>query len=312
MGNSELFSENGILSGAILSAELDLSYEGELDLYTGLPLEDESGTPMNAVISENSSYDLSQHMFYFSAKGGIGGVYSTVAADMITTDQVVLRQDEESGIVVYCDGEVVENPFDEPLTRAGNYNVVIQGADTEQLLYSFTIVTQKTGAVTSYPLPQGFYLVSVEKDGVPQVVIGTNSVDLQEEGVYTINYRCAATSIDYYLNVEIDHTPPEIVLAGVEGDVARGPVTVTGLESTDTIEMLYEGESEKFSSDGVLTMPGNYTLVVTDGAGNTATHEFRILMYLNKQGIWFGLLFIAVLVAAGTYIFVTRKRLRVQ
>ena len=62
----------------------------------------------------------------------------------------------------------------------------------------------------------------------------------------------------------------------------------------------------------MLKTPGKYELTVTDKAGNAVTESFEIGMYLNAQGLWFTLLAAAVLISAGVYMYLARKRLRVR
>ena len=117
---------------------------------------------------------------------------------------------------------------------------------------------------------------------------------------------------NFGLKLVIDHTPPQVVFEGVENGEARGPVKITGLEKSDTIELTRDGKKVSFSLDNTLRSPGDYVAIITDDAGNSVTEKFTIGMYLNYQGLLFGLLAIAVIAAAAIYMYLARKRLKVR
>ena len=313
MGISELFELQDITAKAESTTQIDINYEGPLDPFTGEPLTREDAASATTVITNGSSYDFNRNMFVYALPGGSGELYSTVADGMVTTQQVTLSYDEESAVRVYRDGVEIEKPFAAPLTLFGSYSVAVDGNDTQTQLLGFTIVGKKTGELSAYHMPSGFMLTNVAFNKEYLTVTDTSEVELKEEGEYAIAYRCASTGIVYNLDLQIDHTPPAFTLEGVENGLARGPVTVVGVENSDMVSMTFNGESDDYKqTGGKLTMPGEYTLTVTDDAGNSVTEEFTILMYLNAQGLWFGILFLAVLVAAIAYVIVTRKRLRIQ
>ena len=49
-----------------------------------------------------------------------------------------------------------------------------------------------------------------------------------------------------------------------------------------------------------------------DAAGNTSEYHFTILMYFNLSSLMFMALVVAVAVAVGAYIVISRKRLEVR
>jgi hypothetical protein len=188
----------------------------------------------------------------------------------------------------------------------------VTGVESEKQVLYFDIVNDKTGRLTSYTLPNGFSIVSVSIDDVTQAPNYSRIIDMQKEGRYEISYKCTATGITYNLNVEVDHTPPDVQFEGVSGSIARGPVKIVGLQDEDTVKVIFNGESVSAPSNGVIGTVGKYTVTVFDDAENSVTKEFTIRMYLNIQGGIFIALAVILIVAAGVYMYVSRKKLRVR
>ena len=297
---------------AYITLQADVDYEGSYDIRTGLPLHEAETAVKEAPVSDSSSYDFSLKMFRFPIGDSTSSVYASVAADMVTKQPVTITADEGGDIALYRDGTRLDANFSEPISMTGKYDLLVEQVDNEYQLFSFMIVGDRTGLLQNYPMPDGFYVTGLTVDGSPMPLRQTGMVDLTAEGDYEITYRCSATNSDYYLEVTVDHTPPEIVCEGVSNGYARGPVVVNGIESTDTVSLLFEGESVKMPSNHKLISPGTYELTVKDDAGNIKEQQFTIRMYLNSQGLIFSIFAVALIAALGIYIFTIKKRLRVQ
>lgn len=172
---------------------------------------------------------------------------------------------------------------------------------------------KKTGALTVFQVPSGFSLVNVLlNDEKQQYSLSANAVDLKEDGEYVINYRCEAIGINYTFEITVDHTPPQVTFEGLKKGVAKNPVTLNGVEKTDTIKVLRDDQEMNISKDHILRSPGKYVVTVTDDAGNSITEKFEIKFYLNEQGWVFGLIIVAIIVSAVIYMIMSKKKLRVR
>lgn len=292
---------------------VDIDYNGEVDIYSGSPVSSEESLQQQTVtLADGALYNKNSHTFIYTAPDSNLTVRSTAADGMITTGSVSLDIDSSLTAKLYLDGEEDEDIDLKNITKSGRYSLVVYGTDVERQLLSFTIVSKKTGAVTSYKLPLGFDLKALSIDNTAVAFTDVSRVDMSKDGKYSMTYRCNLTGIDYGLEVEIDHTPPSFTLDGVTDGSARGPVTVKDYSKDDSFRVLLNGENYKFPADGVLSLPGTYELTASDDAGNTVTEKFEIKFYLNYQGLLFGLLFLAVAAAAIGYMIWSRKRLRVR
>ena len=296
------------------TASIDMDYEGAVDIVTGQPVsEDEDNSEQQTItLSDGSVYDRLSHTFNYPISSESGVVKSSVAGGMVTVDEVSLETEDDVSLRVYRNGEALDSKKAYEIEEQGNYSVVVSEEGAEHQLFEFTIIPKKTGALTAYNLPNGFLLNTYSISGEPQLLGDRKSAELKEDGKYEISYRCVATGIDYNLNITVDHTPPKISLDGVKDGAARGAVKLIGVSEDDTVTVIYEDSETKYPKDGEFTAPGKYVVKVTDDAGNEVVEEFEIKMYLNYQGILFGVLTIAVIAAAAVYLYVMRKRLKVR
>jgi hypothetical protein len=291
--------------------EVDMEYNGSVDVYTGAPMqEDAVSSGQQITMKDGSVYDRTKHTFCYTTSAG--DVYSTAINGMVTTSNVSITTGEKVKVSLYKDGNLVTNTDLNKISDPGGYVVTIPGTESEQQVLSFTIVSPKTGALTTYTLPSGFYVQTLSIDGAMQPNVYGTSVDFSGEGVYKLNYRSVDSGISYDLNVEIDHTAPTVVLSGVTDGVARGPVTISGMEKEDTVRLILDDTEVNFPSSGTVKNVGKYTVMVTDPAGNYTTENFEIRLYLNWQGVLFGVLAVGLIVAAFVYMYISRKTLRVR
>lgn len=293
---------------------IDMDYEGEIDPYTNLPISENQDTEsqQTVFVSDGMTYDRKTHMFNYLLPDNSGYVQSSIADGMITTDSVSLELPAGFSAAIYCDGQELSEPDYSKIADPGSYALVVTGPEVQYQILAFTIVAKKTGAVSVYRLPSGFKLTKLIRDGEQLNTMTASSVDFSTEGAYEITCRCNATGVDYNLNVEIDHTPPQVILNGVANGEAHGPVTIEGIVKTDTAKLSLNGNKVSIPLDYQLKSPGKYHLSVQDDAGNVFSQDFEIMFYLNMQGLVFTLLAVGVAAAVFLYMFISKRRLKVR
>lgn len=302
-----------LVATTLVNPEVNIDYQGTVNPYTGAPLEeDESAQTQKVKLPDGSTYDRQAHTFYYTVDDYKEDIGCTVANGMVVTSPVSIDIPPDITTTLYSFGEVVTDVDYSNIEEPGSYSLVATGVDSEKQILYFDIVNEKTGRLTSYTLPNGFALLSVTIDGVTQAPNYSRIIDLQKEGNYKISYRCTSTGITYSLNIEVDHTPPDVQFEGVEGTVANGPVTIVGLQDKDIVKVIFNDEEVKAPGNGVLRTVGKYRVTVLDDAENSVTKEFTIRMYLNMQGGIFIGLALSVIIAAGVFMYVSRKRLKVR
>lgn len=316
----KLFSLMLILAMLITAAsavDVDMSYSGPLDAYTGQPAAQtpaEQGAPVSdrVMLTSTMYYDRSAHEFSYVMNGvTTAEIFANVADGMITTDPVQITLPEGLHADLYCDGVPLTDVNYDNITAPGKYVLIVSGQSVQEYqMFAFTIVNWLTGAVVEYQVPSGFTVSNVTRDG-ENAFTSLQSVDLEQEGRYVISYRCDAIGMNNTLEITVDHTPPKLALEAVdENGHAFGPVDISDIEEDATIQVYCDGEPVNYSN--TLTRSGLYRLELQDKAGNQSVYEFIIHVYFNLNSwIFFGLA-IAVVAAVVIYLIVSRKRLRVR
>ena len=298
----------------LLNAKAD---GGRLDPFTGEPI-GTIITPYGEVTDQNRKmlsstmyYDYSYGKFVYPVgSNGANEITSNVADGMVVNSAVEINVPTDVSVVLYRNGN--EEEFTGAALRTtGEYTLRYHDGGGLKTAFSFTIIGSATGMISGYTMPSGFRIKKVYHDQ-EEGDFSASYVSLQEEGLYTIEYECEKTGISYSLMVRIDHTPPEITMAGVKADgKARGPVTITGLTATDKIYITKDGENFKYTSSK-LTQSGRYHIVVADDADNSVEFDFTILIYIDTSGIIFLVIVVAVIATVVTFIVMKRKNLRVR
>lgn len=302
-----------IMATVLVSPDVNIDYEGSVSPYDGSPVQEEEVSQIQYVkLTDGSTYDRSAHTFNYPVQGYDSSIASSVASGMVVTGEVSITIPDDMSAVLYKNGERLVDVNLNEITDAGTYSLVASGLDVNSQVLSFDIVKNKTGKLSTYTIPEGFAIQSVTIDKALQASNFSRTVDLSREGNYSISYRCTATGVNYTLNVEIDHTPPEVEFEGLKGRIANGPVKITGLQPEDTVKVIFNDEEVKAPANGELRTVGDYFVTVYDDAENSVTKEFTIRMYLDMEGGIFVVLAIVLLGSAGAYMYISRKRLRVR
>lgn len=297
---------------SVAAPQVDMDYSGKLDPFTGLPLGAEGNSTENKMrvnVAGDIWYDREEGRFIIPAGEGTLNIHSTVTDGMMVTDAVAITPDEGVNLVIYRDGEKLEEVDLAYISEPGSYVVASEMSGSNERIMSFTIINSVSGKAKSYSMPSGFLMENAKLNG-QEIYFERTYVSLDAEGEYEIDYRCARTDISYKLVFEADYTPPVLKLEGVVDGAKRGEVDISDIEDGAEVYLTLNGE--RLSGRKVLTQSGDYKIVITDRAGNTTNYEFSILTYFNISSISFITLIILIIIAVIAYLMIERKRLRVR
>ena len=287
-------------------------YTGDVDIVTGNPVNKDKQRLVDGskiAMPDGSFYDTKTGLYLYDIYGGTIGC--SVCDGMIVGTSVNFATSGEFTAAVYCNGQKLKG-IPGTVSTPGTYIVISWDNSSQEQVLSFQIVEKITGRITKYILPKGFALRSATLEG-QSIKSGYGTVDFSKEGYYEVAYRCINADLDYYLNVTIDHTPPNVIFNGLdENNTARGPVTLMGLAEGDKVFVTFNGEEGWLNSKNQVTSSGKYHITVTDNAGNTVSRDFTILMYLNVKGVVFFSLIIVLIIGVIVALYISRKRLRVR
>lgn len=291
-------------------AEVDVTYAGRVDDFTGAPY-DETATQVYSqriMINSETVYDRSTHLFVYSEDSK--EVLSNVATGISTTEPVKLMLPEGMQYCLYKDGNPITDVDVTYITAPGAYvlSESMSGGKNVEIL-RFTILNTVTGKLESFRVPAGFVLSNVSLDGV-EIDHEQTVVSLSKEGKYNINYRCPNAELVYSTSFIVDHTPPTLALNEVKDGVAKGPVDISDLEEGANIGIWLNGEQVPYMEE--LTGSGVYRIVVSDEAGNRSDYQFTIQVYFNISALFLFLALFVLLALVGGYVLYSRKHLRVR
>lgn len=294
----------GLESETIPLSQADPSYSGPLDALTGLPAKDsldaERYYPLQSGVS---SFDRESRCYVNTL--GSSSFTSSVPNGAVVSEGQTVSVTLPAGTTgtLYRGGETVENPDLTNITQAGNYLLEVRSSSSgESQTFSFRILGEVTNSLKELSLPGGFTFDSIRLNGEELTPEYANYLELLEDGDYEIRWSCPAIAQGYNISFTLDTQPPVLALPEVTDGEAHSPVTLTDLEQDAYILLEQDGESSVIrSSDTVIQDAGAYRLTVYDQAGNSATYEFTIHLYLNLSAIAAIGLILAVL--AGLWIY---------
>ena len=300
-----------------LPAAADTGYTGVINPETGEPYEENAAQSSGdrAALSDTMYYDFLTHDFVYPIADALGEVHVSAADGMYLTTPVTIQTGNDSAVTVFLNGSEYTGSMDRCST-AGDYVISATVNGQTRRLMGFTLLGKSTNVLHTFTAPDGFYVVGAKRNE-ENVYLDRYSVGMEEEGAYTIDYTCSATGTVYTLEITIDRTPPALSFSGKadgQGRV-RSKLEFRGLQSDDRVYLARSGTqvAPELNGDGTGTVydPGNYVMIVTDGAGNSVEYSFIILQYFNLQSWIFFLLVLAVIAAVAGYILVQRKRLKI-
>ena len=264
-------------------------------------------------LSDTMYYDTTRNSYVYPVRDTAFEAYSNVADGMITGESVSISGSAGLLMTLYWNGETIElNSDGNYINAAGDYLVTVKTGGANETLFRFTIVGQIASIPGGYSLPDGFYIQDATLNG-EDVYYDYSYIDMEEDGLYHIEYVCGATTQTYTLHTQIDNTPPELTLNGRQDSRGRfhSAVDVSSSEEISRVVLTRDDMPVDFPSEGHIAESGLYTLQAYDMAGNSTTVQFTILIYFNMNSIIFFSLIIVSAVLVWFYIFIKRKRLKV-
>ena len=292
-------------------ADVDPYYSGTVDTVTGEAVTS-SSSAARVQISDSMYYDRENGSFVYPTGSGVYEVRANVADGMVVSEPVRVTADDGVELTLSRNGTALDEADLSSISDAGSYTVTVKDVDAIVTLFGFTIVGATTNLAGGYMMPEGFYILDATLDG-EDAYYERSYIGMEDEGQYEIEYVCSDTSIHYHLSTIVDRTPPEITLDGKLDQNGRyhSAVQIGGVEQDGSVTLTRDGSDVRFPSDGKLSEAGMYQLQAFDAAGNAATEQFTILVYLDINSLLFFALVCVSLAGVLCYILYKRKNLKI-
>lgn len=276
------------------------------DKFTGEVIADSSELLDNVSMCANCVYNRTTMMYDFSTSSTEESkISSNIFDGMITTEAVSIVAQSKSNIIVYKNGEEMENQDPWTIQSEGHYKVF----SGEKFVFSFTIVKEKTGLISGYKMPEGFAIGVARRNG-ENVPFEFDMVDLSTDGDYEIVYKNMLTGTPYTLKVSIDNTPPAVKFIGVKDGIAKGHVKIKCDEENVTFVGYRNGV--EFAVTDKLKKNGDYQIYAYDEVRNETVTSFKIKNLINvSTGVLLIIVAIAIVALVGGLLY-SRKHFRIR
>lgn len=229
-------------------------------------------------------------------------ITSSAPEGFVGNSAVYLSVSEGDAVLakLFKNDEQVSFLNNETVSEVGRYRLELDGYS-----YFFTVASMVSG-MDYYPAPVGMRFTEVRFNDEILELKSDQYAPMKAEGTYVFHMT---DSDGNRMEVVLakDETAP-IVNVTVNGSSAA---IQYGSEDIASVVLYQNGEAVNFNGSSLQT-PGNYRLVVTDGAGNETAVEFVLNYQINGFGIAAILLIIATIIGGVVFVIITKRKVQVR
>ena len=204
----------------------------------------------------------------------------------ITNDGIIIFAYEELNIEITKNDISFDYSFGETINEDGYYIFKITDTLGNYEISYFTIITKKKQEL-KHILKENIEVESVIKDreNYEFQILEDDTLYLFEEGKYTVNISDKNSDKNYTFDLEIDTTPPTLILVNVEngGKTSRDVILRNISESNCTLLITCDNTPFEYTLGEKIEKAGEFVIILTDEAGNKTTYTFTKTFALNVQ-----------------------------
>lgn len=302
-----------------VSERVNADYSGPLDPLTGLPAGSRlAGSDADYTVLLKGVYGFDRAQGRYVNEVGERSFASTIPNGAILNagrETVSFTIPGGLSAVLYRGGEALAEADLTNITEAGSYLLEVGISNSsEKVSFSFRLLDSLNNAASEFSLPAGFTFEYVRLGEETLSTEYSNYTQLIEDGSYEICWSCEEIGKRYITAFTLDTKAPSLALPEVTDGEARSQVTLTDLEPGAYI-LLTETDSgvtqRITTADTEIREAGTYHLTVYDQAGNSASYDFVIHVYLNISALAAIALVLAGLLSLWLYARYIRKHPRV-
>lgn len=261
--------------------------------YTGLKESYDAGKGLFC----QTVYDYS---FYSSIPNGLitnGSVTFTIPSDL---SYKLIKDDTE---YTYVSGDAItEEGFYRLTLTEDSVNFIAFAAAPP--VFEFRIVARPISDIEVYYLPSGFVCDALYWNDEKLAPDAEEYFLLQRDGSYRIEllYR-ENPQVKYTVTIEKDTAAPRVSISKVEDEIE-----ILYLSSDISQLQLFKENVEQTSFAGSsVSETGDYTLYVTDTAGNTSIHTFSLSYSMNTGTVLTIVLVVLIIVAVVVFVRIVKR-----
>ncbi len=229
------------------------------------------------------SWDAGRKVFRYTFPDGVwfetnipAGGWSRSAARITADDSLHIYQ-------IYKDGEVEGIGNGTAFNETGGYELILRdnelgsrGTAAYYAVMSFRLYKDETLCLSRVNSPMGLKLVSVKRDGESEAVEDADSIQLEKDGRYELEYADGTGTVCWRMEFVRDTTPPQLRFSvPVDEGPVREDVSFAPSELDARVRLERNG-SETTASLNIIRVNGNYHMEVSDRAGNCREYDFTV------------------------------------
>lgn len=219
-------------------------------------------------------------------EGVENGGYTNGTVSFVWADEAIVTLEKDGEIIAYESGD--------KLSEDGVYKITFENFDGYTATYTFTIDTEKPEVVVSgaengrtvstdvkATISEAGLTAELFKDGNSLGAYVSDTV-ISESGSYTLVVTDLAnnkTEVSFEIDKFVDFA------INVNENGISNSVTATANEDV-SIAFTKDGEAAEYTLGDAITVPGKYTLALTDKLGNKTEISFEIVQPLVKEFIY--------------------------
>lgn len=263
-------------------------------------------SPVSAAVEtkpapDGQGFDHNQQQYYYTFSDGSRFLIGVPQNGISNTPVLVTIPTGGKGTVTMGEN-FIDLPETVTVNEDGIYHIEVTSAGGETVTWDFRVMGHAVSDLTQIQAPEGYYISSIVKDGVPVEGVETSGVyDLKADGSYTVSFLSYYKDYpEWFMAAALDTEAPTLQFIGVdaEGKTTGGTVEYVPSEE-DAVVTVMKGKKEVKTVGNTIKDSGTYIVSVSDAAGNQTAYEIKIPFKADKMTI---LLVVVVWILAAGFV----------
>lgn len=250
-----------------------------------------SGPAAETVKTESAptgqGFDAEQNLYYYTFRDGSRFMIGVPQNGISNSAVLVVLPTGGSGKV-----SMGENSMDLPervsVNEDGNYHIEVTSAGGESISWNFSVMSHAVSSLAQIQAPEGYYISSIVKDGVPvEGIHEAKTYDLKADGSYTVSFLSYYEEYpEWFLAAMLDTQAPTLQFSGIDESGKATGKTVEYKPSEENVAVtVTKGKKTVKTFHNTIEGSGTYVVTVSDAAGNQTTYEIKIPYRADKMTV---------------------------
>lgn len=272
-------------------------------------------TPLETTAAPaGQGYDADLQLYSYTFSDG-SQFLSAVPQNGLSNTEVYLGLPEGGSGKIYVGENSADLPEAVSVNEDGIYHAEITSAGGETLSWDFRVMSRAVSDLTTLQAPDGYYIASIVKDGVPvEGAAYAESYELLSDGTYTVSFLSYYEGYpECFLAIALDTQAPTLQFTGLdENGTATGKTVGYSANEENVTVVVTKGKKTVRTYNNTISGSGSFIVTATDPAGNQTAYEIKIPYKADKMTVI--LIIVVWLMAVGFIVYykVNARRIKVR